>query len=630
MEDNVSMEHDAHFEARQIGRAILRSDIMAALEDWHNRILDSGCKYVVFVVRRCYLLELYMVQATGRSMEKEGDKVFLTDASSYLRCEELANYYREHRSFPRILFVDDILIHGRNLNRLISDMENRICSILEEGEAERYSIGAVQEAFLAAVEIQVFARARENLLLWEKYERKLRYIRPMEIKEWREFSSQISMLILSADIANAVYVFSQHITDEEFSRISGQEGFQEFEESAYQNIRQFTSVRFWETRGRVQAVYTIRIVKNMLCEGYRVIPFVFIPDLDVRETESVMREVQNILPPAEGEWLEELKKIEGMRSYNELLSLILSHGLLQEFNQDFGIVQEAKSESWELELDKLARNYDSGDLEGTREHLRNIIETPLYKKRELDDLLSKCISGENCIVEVSGEGEALTSEERKKLLSYEENYFYGKGRKAEVEAYEYSQLPYISNKKRVERFARKVPGELKRLFSGFSRRRLKTGFVYFLQLMDSGILGINSIAPRDSAVTGYSQFVKYGEMSLLIPTIRLYEYIPLLTMMERKCRQKGWDMKEELESFSRSSHCVEGLNADKVEEIETYMGELKEVDQRIEDWSGNYYLRKASYETEAGTADLIWLVNFKRKQKDFVDAYVEYMEDKKR
>lgn len=630
MKDVVGTEQDACLKACQIGRAILREDVMTALEVWHNRILDSKCKYIVFVVRRCYLLELYMTQATGRSMEEEKDKVFLTDASSYLRCEELADYYSEHRSFPRILFVDDILIHGRNLNRLISDMENRICNILEEREIERYSRGAVQEAFLAAMEIQVFARARGTLLLWEKYERKLHYIRPMEIKEWREFSSQISMLILSADMANAVYVFSQHITDEEFLQIFKQEGFQEFEESTYQNIRQFTSVRFWESAGRVKATYTIRIVKNMLCEGYRAIPFVFMPNLNDRETELLMRAIQERLPQAEGEWLEKLKDVEGMRSFSELLSLILGHGLLQEFNEKFGLKQKVKSESWELELSKLARNYDSGDFEETKKHLRNIIVTPLYKKEELDDLLTKCISNENYIVEISGDGKALTPKERQKILLDEEDYFYGKGREAEVEAYNYSQMPYISNKKRVERLAKEASQELKKLFSGYSRRRLKTGFVYFLQLMDSGVLGINSIAPRDSVVTGYSQFVKYGEMSLLIPTIRLYEYVPMLTMMERKCRQKGWDMREELESFSKSKHCVEGLDTDKVKEIETYLDELKEVEQRIEDWSGSYYLRKASSETKEGTADLLWLLNFKEKQKGFVDAYVEYMEDKKR
>lgn len=90
---------------RSVAERILGHDCVEDLLDWYGEITDGDCQFVVFVVRRCYLLVLILAKILGipdsyvrRDEETSGIK-FLTDAASLLQCKQLAAYYREKSPF---------------------------------------------------------------------------------------------------------------------------------------------------------------------------------------------------------------------------------------------------------------------------------------------------------------------------------------------------------------------------------------------------------------------------------------------------------------------------------------------------------------------------------------------------
>ncbi|MFG6393876.1 MAG: hypothetical protein K1W24_06785 [Lachnospiraceae bacterium] len=65
------------------------------IQEWYKDIIMSGYDYVVFIVRRSYLLALIMEKITEMDMEENSRLVFLTDSSIILFYSEFARQYRE-------------------------------------------------------------------------------------------------------------------------------------------------------------------------------------------------------------------------------------------------------------------------------------------------------------------------------------------------------------------------------------------------------------------------------------------------------------------------------------------------------------------------------------------------------
>lgn len=622
---------DESAKLQSIAEMFMGRDCVGKLLDWYEDIMNGDYQLVVFVVRRCYLLALILAKISGMSNghfhrdEETTGKVFLTDAASCLQCRKMADYYRQKRSFPRILFVDDILIHGRNLNRLIFDMESRLYFELGD-EFEEEDIRA---AFVRAMEIKVFVRARGNLLLREIYERKLHYELSQEAKEWRELSSNISLLILNADVSNASYIFTEHLSENEFQQLQSEPEFGKFEESVYQGTKQYTSVEFLRWGDTVKAAYVVRILDNNFMDGYRVLPFVFLPKMNMT-VENELIELIKTKIPCSG-WFDMLYDLDGQRSCRELLTLILSHILLQDFNYKFMIKRNVEiSEDWKEELLKLVRNYNS-EMESyvtVKNNLRSIISSSLFNKCDMSEYLLNIMPEECFLVETDGRGMALGIKEKKEWFYREEDHFWNRGYEAEMMAHEYTGKLYLSGRKRGQQPMVTVEDELRYLFKYPTQEQLRVGIICFLQMMDAGIVGVTSNAPIDKVDFGYAQYVKYGEQALLHATIELYEYIPVLVMIQQKCNLMKTDIKQELVLFEQSGLLEqEELEFDR-DRIMEYLDKLETMGQHVRDWSGNFYRRKALAEPGETKFTMRWLINFQDLQNRYVKAYFEFLNQK--
>ena len=157
---------------RDEARALFGQVRLKEMEDWYLETLEDKWEYVFFVVRRSYMLALLMEEITGKKMEECGHAVFLTDAAFILNCKHLADYYRKRNRFPQILLCDDALVHGRNINQILQQAEERLCEILDDKDSS-----VIRGALAEAVKIQVYVRADTQLLLLSRYEAKLKYAR---------------------------------------------------------------------------------------------------------------------------------------------------------------------------------------------------------------------------------------------------------------------------------------------------------------------------------------------------------------------------------------------------------------------------------------------------------------------
>jgi hypothetical protein len=127
---------------------------------------------------------------------------------------------------------------------------------------------------------------------------------------------------------------------------------------------------------------------------------------------------------------------------------------------------------------------------------------------------------------------------------------------------------------------------------------MKDGIRYFLQMMDAGIIAISSYASNNMNVAGFAQFAKNGEQSLLIKPLKMYEYMPMLDLMWRKCIQWGWKIKEELTNFYNSQYWGERTGDEELENIKDFIANLQELGQEPADWCGNFMERIPKIEND--------------------------------
>ena len=642
MEDTVN-GHVKNSELKEIASIILGEETLNSIIEWFLYIAGKKQRFVVFVVRRCYLLALIIARITGWEITDNGQTAFLTDAAFYLQCKTLVEYFLEHGTFPSILLVDDILIHGRNLNKLIQRMEDEICLQLKSIDPS-YNEAEIKASFQEAIGIEVYTCAQGALLLWEEYKRKLNYRRIMRAKYWRQLSSDISTLILSSDITNACYIFTEHISDKKFDQIYANLVADGYEKSVYQSTIQYAKVHYLEMGKNIKAVYTLRIIKNSFYKGYRVAPFVFLPTMTKTETELIQKDIFRRINVTREcrDWIESLNRYRVKRSRNELLSMILSHGLLQEFNSKYDVKTGIGSESWSDEFNKLSRNYNSGiSRESTVEYLKEILQNKLYSENELDELFCKCLSEKTNLINFEQINDNRPVRTEKEIFRWEEDHFYQRGYKAEQAACDAARQPYLTKTSRLEPEKQfKVEIEFNELFQNVSRDEIGMGVSCFLQLMDAGVLGISASdlksedADKEKNVEEnteeYCQYVKYGEQALLIQPLRYYEYIPMLAMMQRKCEQWGWKIEEEFDRFLDSEYCDIPKTSDDgvcIKSIRTFLEDLSVIDQQSEDWNGNYLFRKVL--SENGESVTFTSINiFRTKMNEHISHYSQFIKSR--
>jgi len=178
---------------------------------WLHEIEVGGFLYVAAITRRASNLIDQLYSQTGKPAIL--GQVYITENALLIKTEEIAEYYVEHGEFPKIAIFDDILAHGRNLNRLMEAFQRLVFACLKELEVdcERKEL---KSEFYESITIWVYAINNTPFFLKQEYQWRLCYRHIWSEDKWRELSEFIAYYIWSSG-TNTSYVPSAIVSGSE-------------------------------------------------------------------------------------------------------------------------------------------------------------------------------------------------------------------------------------------------------------------------------------------------------------------------------------------------------------------------------------------------------------------------------
>lgn len=568
---------------KDLAKSILGREVYSDLLSWLDDIRQYRADYTVFVVRRSFVLVQILTdiweQETGETLD---DFSYITDAAILTVCDQIADFYMYNGCFPSIMLCDDILIHGRNINNLIADIENRIKLLLPD-EEERFLLYELERA----MRISVYTCSKDGVLLDKRYEPFLRMYRKEDSAFLHVLSSNISTLILNSEVANASYVYSASFEKDEFLHSIMDHGWVK---TNYQNTEQYSLVvPVTNEYDAISMLYSYTAtVKGQRMEF---VPFVFLPQISAEETAQVYEDIVQRMKYKgyRRDYIGIVKKlyaIEGKRTFYELVSMIHSGALMNDFLKSYNV--NYRNSYHASETKKLSRNYFMGAWELTRDFVEELVANPIIVDQ--DDLkrhIGVCIFKDTYIIEKrihDALRHASENESSTIIMERLENQFFWQGMKEEIEAKKALNSPSVRAIKKMKRTLYGCPHIIAALVS--ETKNLSLTMAYFRQMMDAGVIGISSNGGTEEVVDGFCQFEKAGEQSLLTQPLRNIEYIAFLNLLCDLCKKVHLDEKLILNEFCMKYGLEEEYN-----QIELFLDILHNMGQYPGDWMGDYGLR---------------------------------------
>ena len=571
---------------------------LALAKSWYEYTLREEWNFVAFIVRRAYLLAQIMEDATEEQMESDGSTVFLTDAALFSQSDKLALYFINYGILPNILICEDCLIHGRNINHFVESFSNEIWTYVQEKQAEANEED-FRDAFARAIQIHVMLKPDDGLLILERYALRVHSCATKSVKQMHEFSYGLSQLIAHSGKANAAYVYSEMITSGKYLRLKELEEFSDelLYTTIYNGITEYSREKFVLDDDKVKAILTIR-VNSVASNKHRIIPFVFLPDLTEIETTNLWTTLkQSFIECGNNEeiiqeylrYMEQLKDLDGMRSFNEWITLILSQMWLSSVYNQAGIRMRTTSvDDYRI----LAGNYNITGLVKTKKYLKCVIDTTnsiakCKDKMFLEKILLENIDQDNYLVKIDKSRQWI--QDTDSIKNEVEGYWYNIAAREEKEARSAVggfDSYYEEAVKKVTRNTHHLGEMIGSLFRQKTTGEIGLGIAYLLQMMDAGMVGVSSYASKSEQVLGFTQYAKAGEMSLLIYPKRMKKYLPFLARIYNYCIDMGLEWYKTVIDFCNSVYS--DMNPEEVEKIEKFVSYLYDNGLNPDEWNIYY------------------------------------------
>lgn len=544
--------------------------------EWYDYMLQKRWKYVAYAAKESYALAQIMSQISGKIMEQESHAVFLTDGALYLHCGCLADYFKKYRKFPEILLCDCVMLHGRSVNHVLDAMEKELCRVLPEFSRER-----VIMAFADAITVHVYVRTARPLILFSRYEKNMHFVKKEDPAFCHQVSSDISSLLLYEGMAGTGCIFTIHISDEDGMKIHDLDSYVK---TVYQNTIQYIKLDYIKDGSRVCAVFSLRLVKAMGQDGYHAVPFVFLPNLDSEETKMLSAWLkEKIADSSYASFLDGLECLHGKRSFNEIVSMLLSNAVLQSFCKRYGIKADKMDE--EKSLARLSRNYNQKGFAWTKQMLDYMLHKEMFSVEEAGEFLIRNLKSERKLFNLEGFS-CLNKQEEDEIKKKIEGVFYNCGLQDEKSAYDLSLGPYYQTNLRICRKMKNLCFAIEKLNTGCTQQESMLILSYLLQIMDAGAADISSFPPANIKVLGYAQFIGAGWQSFALKPLYMNEYIPMLDAMQSVCSHWLVSFSKELDEYLNAF--PEHYPDETLMQIHELAEDLKSVGQMPSDWIGMY------------------------------------------
>ena len=584
----------------QYTKSVLGEGHYALACGFFESVFYAPARYKVFLRRRCLnLMYLYLeLHWDGMNEEQWLDIIstFYSDSALLADAKEIAQQYCILRLMPSILIVDDILIHGRTLNRLIDKLTDLVYQYVREGngDADRETVA---RDLLGALNIRVMVQNGNPLLLRSQYVKRLYCAEDKSDiwsrHRWHELSARLSRLMGEGYFQNTSYVLSVYDVEEGKNGDEGEtlsaKGVEHLAEScgftidrwARRNRRDVAVRTLTNDAGDHMAFYTLRITQSSVDGKYSIVPFFFCSNMG--NVDALLGNVSTYL---DKNGLHQTKKIfdhwrNSSRTIVEILYLIFSHNILL-------LLQQKSGEDWNLaerlDVDKIKISFRSRMHPETTQFLEQLagVKEPFFSWEEMNRMLLE--PTKHAVPLVPHQWIAPDSEAKPgfSAQTYIDLVLSQRAEMRELDAfYQFTGQEEVRD---VEQFP-----EVERLYATIRQLRgdgyLGTnGEIIQLiaethRLMDLAYMSVHAEKREREGEEYFVCTYHEGEQSQFIQIRRFADYLPILVSMERDCSSRPSLIKERVVQFYKDkSH-------EELTSICDFVDMLYRSGQRLRDWS---------------------------------------------
>lgn len=531
------------------------NDFLAAINDAASQYL-----YVSVAERRCFNLVARYIPDLGNLISNSG---------LLLQYRELATIYKKYSRFPRILLVDDLMVHGRGMAKILYQLEKLLTMELEQQgvlncDMDHYHF---RHMFTNAVDIYIYAKSDRDILMDDRFMRKVRCWKTLSLSELRDLSMQLTDSMAQWEIPNTSFVLSfrnKNLTE----ALSGKqlEGWVcvpwKFQgEEMLQYIRLYGSVK-------VNRVSTIRIFPDRTATGEpQITSFTMLGDIRVADIQQITTGLYDILnqhgyPKLCGILAEENYPIL-LQAKSQLINCLMSLSDFYDFLEinDLSVVDE----NTENDAAKIARNF--GTIENLQPEFNRIMSDRLLVKK-IGEMLNTFLNSRTMpLIAVSPERCRLAGvlstedDEQEKTNDRVLRVFYNVGIRAEKQALQYDGKPYSFSPEYYQSYK---PGDDQYGVDGVipvggffnitvqsndSIRKIYRLIAAYVAAMDNGIMGIRLHVTDNGAESKLITLSKAGEMATFYFAQLFSMYIPAFERIERRSYLTGLTKSEAILAF---------------------------------------------------------------------------------
>lgn len=297
--------------------------------------------FVVFMTRRCHVLKMiffstllcdtfqeqlrkdwFDLNETGLTKEdfkKENiqnvllpfcKQHFITDFNLLSTDYAFAQYYGENGFMPDFMIADEVLLHGRTMNHLLGEMEQRLMDAFEvlkkqakttenSDWKEELTKEDIRDAFQKNIKLSIYAQKSDTLLLYSRYAEDGKLTSNKRDEElWRKLSLEFAQIVSSSNVNNVAFSWSFTPTVAELMGVEDwklavpeERGRLQLIYRKVQTKMQGISMRdhvvLITAENRLQAVWSLRVKKSLTGMGdeqrWMIVPYFMMGEVESKK-----------------------------------------------------------------------------------------------------------------------------------------------------------------------------------------------------------------------------------------------------------------------------------------------------------------------------------------------------------
>ena len=530
----------------------------------HMHILwKDPAEYKVFMTERMMnlndaLMREWDVKENGQYLT---DRI-MSDTAFLLSARTVADRYAYKKCFPRILICDDIILHGRNIIRLLNNFLRIISRHLAKSSL-RVDERRLKEDLYHSIGICIFAGNKDRDLLIDENRFRLYLSVILPTGRLRELSLQISDYLRNRGIPNTSCVLSVNLTQDSVQKILTAGKDMHPQPFRYQGRKQDLFFRARSSR----ILETVRLNSPNGNFGYSGVltGLTLFGDIPGDAFDALCISVaqfmeQNVRYSQISAYLRmEDPELDASRA--RLLSFLYSVLSLAEFCRQY--LNTDRNELYKIlvsgDFDKIISNFDKGTT--FRYEIFSLFRAVCIDASTasvlwdfLNCAASDLIPGQEKTARFAGDGcgfryiEGPAVGERRKLYENAEDIFYEIGMDSEYDAHRYSRtgIPFDADRAGFDTLSFRQYMRIMQQKKNTPEHSI--GCVF--GLIDSGSVSFNieAMAGRDRNTV--RTVLKAGNLATYLLPQRFAVFIPALDIVENSCQETGKYARDVVSAFA--------------------------------------------------------------------------------